>query len=51
MIVFQTMASMEGDPAPCSRLLLGLLVRDGSGDYKCMGKELGNHILTTKHGI
>ena len=45
MTVFQTMASMEADPVPWSCLLLWLLVRDGSGDDKCMGKELRNHIL------
>jgi hypothetical protein len=45
MTVFQTMASMEADPAPWSCLLLWLLVRDGSGDDKCIGKELENHIL------
>ncbi len=45
MTVFQTMASMEEDASPWSCLLFGLPVLDGGGDYKCMGKELRNHIL------
>ena len=46
MAVFRTMASTDEDPAPWSCLLLGLLVEVLVLGGKCMGKELGNHILS-----